>query len=67
MHTDDSDVTFNVCLGKDFTGAGLTVCGMSGASNIRQVTYIHQHLIGNCVVHRGRHRHGAFDFILRFS
>jgi hypothetical protein len=27
MHTDDADVTFNVCLGKNFTGAGLTFCG----------------------------------------
>ena len=27
MHTDDSDVTFNVCLGRNFTGATLTVCG----------------------------------------
>ena len=26
MHTDDSDVTFNVCLGKAFAGAGLTFC-----------------------------------------
>ena len=30
MHTDDSDVTFNVCLGKEFTGAGLTFCGLGG-------------------------------------
>eukprot|EP00854_Cymbomonas_tetramitiformis_P003011 gene3011-biopygen2950 len=27
MHTDDSDVTYNVCLGKEFEGAGLTFCG----------------------------------------
>ena len=25
MHTDDSDVTFNVCLGKEFSGAGAAV------------------------------------------
>ena len=30
MHTDDSDVTFNVCLGRDFEAAGLTFCGMLG-------------------------------------
>ena len=30
MHTDASDVTLNVCLGKDFTGAGLTFCGVRG-------------------------------------
>lgn len=28
MHTDDSDVTWNICLGKDgFQGSGLTFCG----------------------------------------
>ena len=32
MHTDDSDVTFNVCLGKDFTGAGLQFCGVLGGT-----------------------------------
>ena len=29
MHTDDSDVTWNICLGKEgFEGSGLTFCGM---------------------------------------
>merc|ERR1712014_118440 len=28
MHTDDSDVTFNVCLGKSFSGGGLLFCGI---------------------------------------
>ena len=27
MHHDDSDVTLNVCLGKDFEGATLSFCG----------------------------------------
>ena len=30
MHTDNSDITFNVCLGRDFDGAGLTFCGHMG-------------------------------------
>ena len=30
MHTDNSDVTLNVCLGRDFTAAGLTFCGEVG-------------------------------------
>ena len=29
MHTDDSDVTFNICLGLDFQGAGLQFCGQA--------------------------------------
>ena len=30
MHVDNSDVTFNVCLGRKFRGAGLTFCGYMG-------------------------------------
>jgi hypothetical protein len=36
MHTDDSDVTFNVCLGEVFAGAGLTFCGGVGTPDHRQ-------------------------------
>ena len=61
IHTDDSDVTFNICLGKEFTGSGLTVCGMMGSSVHRQCAYNYSHVLGSCIVHRGRHRHGADD------
>ena len=30
MHTDNSDVTLNVCLGREFTASGLTFCGEVG-------------------------------------
>eukprot|EP00927_Polykrikos_kofoidii_P037453 TRINITY_DN31604_c0_g1_i1.p1 TRINITY_DN31604_c0_g1~~TRINITY_DN31604_c0_g1_i1.p1 ORF type:complete len:544 (+),score=83.45 TRINITY_DN31604_c0_g1_i1:81-1712(+) len=61
MHTDDSEVTFNVCLGLDFEGAGLQICGMLGAPNHRKYTYTYKHIRGQCVVHSGRRRHGADD------
>lgn len=61
MHTDDSDVTYNVCLGKEFEGAGLTFCGMMGAADHRQVSHVYKHVKGRCVVHLGRKRHGADD------
>eukprot|EP00617_Octactis_speculum_P007109 CAMPEP_0185775072 /NCGR_PEP_ID=MMETSP1174-20130828/81139_1 /TAXON_ID=35687 /ORGANISM="Dictyocha speculum, Strain CCMP1381" /LENGTH=366 /DNA_ID=CAMNT_0028462541 /DNA_START=369 /DNA_END=1469 /DNA_ORIENTATION=+ len=62
MHTDDSDVTFNTCLGKPgFTGAGLTFCGMMGSSDHRHFKQRYIHSIGRCVVHLGRQRHGADD------
>ena len=39
MHTDDSDVTFNVCLGDpDFQGATLVFCGMFGSA-VGQLRY----------------------------
>jgi len=61
MHTDDSDVTFNVCLGLDFDGAGLQFCGVMGAANHRKLTYTYKHEKGRCVFHLGRKRHGADD------
>mmetsp|Transcript_3727 Transcript_3727/g.11211 ORF Transcript_3727/g.11211 Transcript_3727/m.11211 type:complete len:327 (-) Transcript_3727:182-1162(-) len=61
MHTDDSDVTFNICLGLDFAGAGLQFCGLMGAPNHRKHTYTYKHVKGRCVCHLGRKRHGADD------
>lgn len=61
MHTDDSDVTFNICLGKDFSGGSLTFCGRLGQGDHRQMQCAYSHKKGACVVHLGRHRHGADD------
>ena len=55
------DVTFNICLGLDFDGAGLQFCGLMGASNHRKHTYTYKHVKGTCVCHLGRKRHGADD------
>lgn len=59
MHTDDSDVTFNVCLGKVFEGAGLTFCGIIGTPGHRLHAMQFMHELGRCVVHLGNQRHGA--------
>lgn len=61
MHTDDSDVTFNVSLGVGFEGAGLNFCGLMGAPDHRKHSYTFNHLRGSCVCHLGRKRHGAAD------
>ncbi|CAJ1435356.1 unnamed protein product, partial [Effrenium voratum] len=61
MHTDDSDVTFNLCLGLDFAGAGLQFCGMTGATDHRKHQMCYKHRKGHCVFHLGRRRHGADD------
>lgn len=63
MHTDDSDVTFNLCLGKEFKGAGLSFCGVMGAPNHRKHQYTFYHEFGRCVWHLGRQRHGADDIL----
>ena len=61
MHTDASDITFNVCLGKSFSGAGLSFCGYMGAHDHRHHRFTYEHKRGRCVVHLGRLRHGADD------
>ena len=52
MHTDDSDVTFNLCLGRNFSGASLTVCGDSRTADHRQFFHSYVHVIGRCLVRR---------------
>jgi hypothetical protein len=68
MHTDASDITLNVCLGKEFTGAGLTFCGVrgseahgEGSQGERRFSYRHTHIKGRAILHCGHHRHGADD------
>lgn len=61
MHTDDSDVTLNICLGVDFTGAGLQFCGHMGAADHRHHRYTYEHVRGSVLIHLGRQRHGADD------
>ena len=64
MHIDDSEVTLNVCLGRDFEGAGLTFCGSLGGGKERKKTLGYNHVIGRGLVHLGTRRHGA-DHIKR--
>ena len=65
MHVDACDVTLNVCLGKEFTGAGLTFCGIrgNGSGDERRFSYRHRHVLGRAIMHLGSHRHGADDII----
>jgi len=61
MHTDDSDVTFNMCLGRSFTGASLTICGDSRTPQHRHFHHSYEHVRGRALVHLGSRRHGADD------
>lgn len=61
MHTDDSDVTINICLGREFEGAGLTFCGMRGEPDHRHFKVTYKHEVGRAVIHSGDRRHGADD------
>ena len=60
MHTDDSHVTFNVCIGEAFVGGALAFCGMQNDSDgHRRLQYVHPHTVGTAVMHPGGLRHGA--------
>lgn len=61
MHIDNSDVTFNINLGYDFTGAGLSFCGVVGHPDHRKHKFTYTHKPGRGCWHLGRLRHGADD------
>lgn len=61
VHTDDSDVTFNVNIFENYTGAPLVFCGINGDPDHRHFRTAYQHELGHAVLHLGRHRHGAED------
>ena len=61
MHTDDSDVTANICLGIDFEGSQVAFCGKMGAKDHRKENFIYEQKKGTCLIHLGRQRHGAVD------
>ncbi|XP_010498785.1 PREDICTED: uncharacterized PKHD-type hydroxylase At1g22950 [Camelina sativa] len=64
FHVDDSELSLNVCLGKQFSGGELFFRGVrcdnhvnSGSSE--KEVYDYSHVPGHAILHRGRHRHGA--------
>ncbi|GAX61988.1 permease of the major facilitator superfamily [Candidatus Scalindua japonica] len=70
FHSDDSDVTFNVCLGREFTNGTIyfngLLCRMCqqilySSSALTQEQVEIEHKIGRALLHRGLHRHGAND------
>lgn len=72
IHKDDSDITLNICLGKQFTGGGLYFHGCKPSkvipipSNLHAYEIEHRkttlaHSIGYGVMHMGCHLHGASD------
>lgn len=64
FHVDASDVTLNVCLGREFTGGTLYFRGIR--CQVCQETaprpeeeFEIEHVPGRAILHRGKHRHGA--------
>ena len=63
MHIDDSEITFNININSNFKGSYLTICGLTGDKNRRNLTKNYDHKLGRCLVHAGSHRHGAKNII----
>lgn len=64
FHVDDSEITLNVCLGKQFSGGELFFRGTRCDKHVNtktmpEETFEYSHIPGQAVLHRGRHRHGA--------
>ncbi|KAK9105843.1 hypothetical protein Scep_022687 [Stephania cephalantha] len=64
FHVDDSEVTLNVCLGKQFSGGQLFFRGIRCDKHVNTETQPEEfleysHVPGQAALHRGRHRHGA--------
>ncbi|KAI3933502.1 hypothetical protein MKX01_022081 [Papaver californicum] len=64
FHVDDSEVTLNVCLGKQFSGGDLFFRGIRCDKHVNtesqpEESLEYSHVPGQAVLHRGRHRHGA--------
>jgi hypothetical protein len=64
FHVDASDVTLNVCLGREFTGGELFFhgvrCGLCQQTEpLPGESFQVTHVPGRAILHRGNHRHGA--------
>lgn len=64
FHVDDSEVTLNVCLGKQFSGGELYFRGVRcdkhmNTEALPEEIFEYSHVPGHAIIHRGRHRHGA--------
>jgi hypothetical protein len=56
-HTDDSEVTLNVCLGDKFDGGHLNFRGLRGADEAGHLIDTFEPELGRALLHSGRHLH----------
>eukprot|EP01102_Stenamoeba_stenopodia_P006299 TRINITY_DN1725_c0_g3_i1.p1 TRINITY_DN1725_c0_g3~~TRINITY_DN1725_c0_g3_i1.p1 ORF type:complete len:315 (-),score=79.37 TRINITY_DN1725_c0_g3_i1:37-981(-) len=59
FHYDDSEVTINLCLGKQFKGGNLYFKGLYHKPETHNENFEYDHKIGRALLHIGKHRHGA--------
>lgn len=59
FHYDASEVTLNVCLGKQFVGGSLYFRGLLLDPSTHHENFEFNHVGGRALLHVGKHRHGA--------
>lgn len=67
FHVDDSDVTINVCLGREFEGGDLLCHGQRCELHCKSTPPLPElnegtrvsHKVGQAIIHIGKHRHAA--------
>jgi len=59
FHYDESEVTLNLCLGKQFTGGSLYFKGLLLKPETHSEDFEFLHVPGKAILHIGKHRHGA--------
>jgi len=61
-HSDDSEITLNLCLSKDYTGGELHFHGALSKADFRaspKIDYTYKHQLGRCVLHLGKMIHSV--------
>jgi hypothetical protein len=58
-HMDSSDITLNVCLGKNFEGGSLFFNGVRNQESEKKENFKFDHVPGKALLHVGQHWHGA--------
>jgi len=56
-HTDDSEVTLNICIGEDFEGGALEFRGLRGGDHQGELVGTYEPQLGKAVIHAGRQFH----------
>jgi len=56
-HTDDSEVTLNVCIGDEFEGGALNFRGLRGTEEAGELFGTFEPQLGTALLHAGRHFH----------
>jgi hypothetical protein len=61
FHMDESTVTINACLGRNFTGGAVFFNGVRDTESEASEKFDFQHRVGggNAIIHVGQHWHGA--------